>query len=132
MLVSDPENTEVLSVTSELNEPEPGNEEEEIHAAAQKLTQDFLCQVIQEEEGRSKKTDEEEYLSKEEAERLRQAAPLAAIFRNLPTAASLGLQENHEESGEMPDGETRSTSFRLRVLEGDRLIIMVLFYRGTL
>lgn len=71
-------------------------------------------------------------MSKGEAEHLRQAVPLAAILRNLPTAASLGLQENHEESGEIPDSETRSTSFRFRVLEGDILIIMVLFYRRTL
>ncbi len=54
---SDPEDAEVLSTTSDPEEPEePEVEDEELKVAAQHLTQDFLCQVIQEEEGRDRKT----------------------------------------------------------------------------
>lgn len=89
-------------------------EEDELQAATQQLTQDFLCQVIQEEEGWGKKTDDsgQEAGSDKEGEgSLRQAAPLAAILGKLPSAASLGLQQTFEESGgsEKPDGESSNT-----------------------
>ncbi|XP_027131999.1 transcription factor IIIB 90 kDa subunit isoform X3 [Larimichthys crocea] len=95
----DPEDAEVLSTTSDPEEPEV--EEDELQAAAQHLTQDFLCQVIQEEEGRGKKTDDREQEAgpdMEGVETQRQAAPLAAILGKLPSAASLGLQQTFEES----------------------------------
>nr|XP_046229525.1 transcription factor IIIB 90 kDa subunit-like isoform X2 [Scatophagus argus] len=94
----DPEDAEVLSLTSDPEEPEV--EEDELQVAAQKLTQDFLCQVIQEEEGRGKKTDDsgqEAGSDGEEAGPQRQGAPLAAILGKLPSAASLGLQQTYDE-----------------------------------
>lgn len=69
----------------------------DFQAAAQHLTQDFLCEAIQEEEGRGKK---------EGAGPHRQAAPLAAILGSLPSVASLSLQQTFtgSEEGEDPDG----------------------------
>nr|XP_046229526.1 transcription factor IIIB 90 kDa subunit-like isoform X3 [Scatophagus argus]XP_046229527.1 transcription factor IIIB 90 kDa subunit-like isoform X3 [Scatophagus argus]XP_046229528.1 transcription factor IIIB 90 kDa subunit-like isoform X3 [Scatophagus argus] len=104
----DPEDAEVLSLTSDPEEPEV--EEDELQVAAQKLTQDFLCQVIQEEEGRGKKTDDsgqEAGSDGEEAGPQRQGAPLAAILGKLPSAASLGLQQTYDEleTCEKPDDE---------------------------
>lgn len=94
------------SVTSDPEEPEA--EEDELQVAAQQLTQDFLCQVIQDEEGQGKTTDdgEQEVEHTEEAESLRHAAPLTAILGRLPSTVSLGLQQTFEESSEKPDGET--------------------------
>ncbi|XP_042358819.1 BRF1 RNA polymerase III transcription initiation factor subunit b isoform X2 [Plectropomus leopardus] len=108
-LVSDPEDVEILSSTSEPEPPEV--DDAELQAAAQHLTQDFLCQVIQEEEGRGKKTEDSEQEAGPDTEgagHQRQAAPLAAILGKLPSAASLGLQQtfqtfNESESGEKPD-----------------------------
>lgn len=102
-----------MSTTSDPEEPEV--EEDELQAAAQHLTQDFLCQVIQEEEGRGKKTDDREQEAgpdMEGVETQRQAAPLAAILGKLPSAASLGLQQTFEESetGEKPDGKNGNTN----------------------
>ncbi|KAM6992601.1 transcription factor IIIB 90 kDa subunit-like [Tautogolabrus adspersus] len=103
----DPDDTEVLSTISEPEDPEV--EEDELQAAAQHLTQDFLCQVMQDEEGPGNKTNVSEQESgpdKEEAEPHRQAAPLAAILGKLPTAASLSLQQTFEsETDEKPDDE---------------------------
>ncbi|XP_042358824.1 BRF1 RNA polymerase III transcription initiation factor subunit b isoform X6 [Plectropomus leopardus] len=105
----DPEDVEILSSTSEPEPPEV--DDAELQAAAQHLTQDFLCQVIQEEEGRGKKTEDSEQEAGPDTEgagHQRQAAPLAAILGKLPSAASLGLQQtfqtfNESESGEKPD-----------------------------
>ncbi|KAM9338917.1 transcription factor IIIB 90 kDa subunit-like [Symphorus nematophorus] len=104
----DPEDTEVLSLTSDPEELEV--EDDELQAAAQHLTQDFLCQVIQEEE-RGKKTDDNEGQEAgpdmEGAGPQRQVAPLTAILGKLPSAASLGLQQTFDESepGERGDDE---------------------------
>lgn len=106
-MVSDPEDVEVLSSTSEPDVPEV--DDAELQAAAQHLTQNFLCQVIQEEEGWGKKTDGSEQGAGPENEEVgpqRQAAPLAAILGKLPSVASLGLQQTFSESdaGGKPDG----------------------------
>lgn len=94
-----------MSSNSDPEEPEV--EDDELRVAAQHLTQDFLCHVIQEEEGRGKTGDD----SKQEAGPQRQAAPLAVILGKLPSAASLGLQQTTEESetAENPDGKNRNT-----------------------
>ncbi|KAM3603550.1 uncharacterized protein V6R79_024549 [Siganus canaliculatus] len=92
----DPESAESSSVVCD--QEEPGVEEEELKAATQQLTQDFLCQVIQEEEGRGKEDVQKVGPEKEEAEPQRQAAPLAAILGKLPGAATLGLQQASDES----------------------------------
>lgn len=92
-------------MTSDPEEPE--TEDNELAAAAQQLTQDFLCQVIQEEEGRGKKTEdgkEEAGSEKQEVHSLRKAAPLAAILGSLPSAASL----SPEDTSEKPEGESRT------------------------
>uniref|UniRef100_A0A3Q3XC88 Transcription factor IIIB 90 kDa subunit n=1 Tax=Mola mola TaxID=94237 RepID=A0A3Q3XC88_MOLML len=97
---------EVLSSTSDPEEPE--TEDNELAAAAQQLTQDFLCQVIQEEEGRGKKTDDGEQEAgseKQGVHSLRKAAPLAAILGSLPSAASLSLQRSPEDTSEKPEDE---------------------------
>ncbi|KAI3364003.1 hypothetical protein L3Q82_001599 [Scortum barcoo] len=104
----DPEDAEVLSLTSEPEEPEV--EDDELQAAAQHLTQDFLCQVIQEEEGRGKKTDDsgqEVGPDMKGAGPLRQTAPLAVILGQLPSSTGFGLQQTFDESetGEKPDDE---------------------------
>ncbi|XP_008297140.1 transcription factor IIIB 90 kDa subunit [Stegastes partitus] len=106
-----PEEQEVLSSVSEPEETEA--EDAELEAATQHLTQDFLCQVIQEEEGLGKKTDDCEQKAGPENEGAgshRQVAPLAAILGKLPSAASLGLQQSFQtvdesETGEKPDDE---------------------------
>ncbi|XP_030260187.1 transcription factor IIIB 90 kDa subunit [Sparus aurata] len=95
----DPEDAEVLSLTSDPEEPEV--EDKELRVATQQLTQDFLCQVIQEEEGRGKKKDDsnKEPGSEKDVEgSQRQATPLAVILGKLPTATSLGLQPTCDES----------------------------------
>uniref|UniRef100_A0A3P8TI24 Transcription factor IIIB 90 kDa subunit n=1 Tax=Amphiprion percula TaxID=161767 RepID=A0A3P8TI24_AMPPE len=87
-------------------------EDAELQAATQHLTQDFLCQVIQEEEeGLGKKTDDcerEAGLENKGVGSHRQAAPLAVILGKLPSAASLSLQQTFQtvddsETGEKPD-----------------------------
>ncbi|KAM8725292.1 transcription factor IIIB 90 kDa subunit isoform 3-T3 [Acanthopagrus schlegelii] len=103
----DPEDAEVLSLTSDPEEPEV--EDSELRVATQQLTQDFLCQVIQEEEGRGKKKDDsnKEPGSEKDGEgSQRQAAPLAVILGKLPNATSL-LQPTCDESetSEKPDDE---------------------------
>uniref|UniRef100_H3CGT6 Transcription factor IIIB 90 kDa subunit n=1 Tax=Tetraodon nigroviridis TaxID=99883 RepID=H3CGT6_TETNG len=84
---TDPANAEVLSVN-----PDPAEPEDEVQAAAQRLTQDFLCHVIQEEEGWAR------------VECLHKAPPLGAILGNLPSAAGLDLQQ-HLESAAEPEAE---------------------------
>ncbi|XP_042247378.1 transcription factor IIIB 90 kDa subunit-like isoform X1 [Thunnus maccoyii] len=100
-LISDPEELEV--------------EDDELQAATQHLTQDFLCHVIQEEEGRGKKTDdsvgEKEAGPEHEGEGPpRHTAPLAVILGKLPRVASLGLQQTFQtfsklETDSQPDDE---------------------------
>lgn len=95
------------AVTSDPEEPE--DEEDELQVAAQQLTEDFLRQVIQDEEGQGKTTDDGEWETgshTEEVESLRHAAPLAAILGKLPSAVGLGLQQTFEKSSEKLDGET--------------------------
>ncbi|XP_053193362.1 transcription factor IIIB 90 kDa subunit-like [Scomber japonicus] len=89
----DPQDEEC--VTSEPDEVEV--EDDELQAATEHLTQDFLCHVIQEEEARGKKTDD--VVSEKEAQPEgegppRQPPPLAVILGTLPRATSLGLQQN--------------------------------------
>lgn len=114
---SDPEDDEVLSSPSEHEEVE----DTDFSATTEHLTQDFLCQVIQEEEGQSRKTvdddvcvqeegPEEEAGPEEEVGPQHQVAPLAVILGNLPSAASLSLQETFQtfdkaEAGGSPDGD---------------------------
>lgn len=115
MWFSDPEDAEVLSSTSDPEEPEVG--EDELQAAAQHLTQDFLCQVIQEEGVQGKKTDDSEQEVRSEKEDVgpqRQAAPLAVILGKLPSTTTLGLQQTFQtfdesDTGDKPDGKNRLT-----------------------
>lgn len=90
--VSDPKDSEVSSLISDPEEPE-----DELQAAAERLNQDFLCQVIQEEEGQGKRADgsgDKAGSETEEVGSLCKATPLAAILGKLPSAASLGLEQN--------------------------------------
>ncbi|TNN44786.1 Transcription factor IIIB subunit [Liparis tanakae] len=94
---TDPDGVQVSSLTSEPAVQEV--KDPDLQAAAQHLTQDFLCEVIQEEEGRGQT---------EGAGPHRQAAPLAAILGSLPSVASLSLQQTFQtftgsEEGEDPD-----------------------------
>ncbi|CAJ1077848.1 BRF1 RNA polymerase III transcription initiation factor subunit b [Xyrichtys novacula] len=103
----DPEDSEVLSVASEPEDPDV--EENELQAAAQHLTQEFLGQVIQEEEGLGSKTDvgkeEEAGAVKEGSVHQRQVASLDIILGKLPTAASLQQTFIESESSDKPDDE---------------------------
>ncbi|XP_070705338.1 BRF1 general transcription factor IIIB subunit b isoform X2 [Pempheris klunzingeri] len=103
----DAEEADVLSSTSDPEEPEA--EDDELQAATQHLTQDFLCQVIHEEEGRGKKTGDNEQgvgPEKEGVSPQRQAAPLASILGKLPDT-SLDLQQtlDEPETSEKPDDQ---------------------------
>ncbi|XP_026196893.1 LOW QUALITY PROTEIN: transcription factor IIIB 90 kDa subunit-like [Anabas testudineus] len=107
----DSEDMEVLSSTSEPEEP--AVEDAEFQAATQHLTQDFLCQMIREEEGWNKMTpDSEQELGSEGrgAGLQRQVAPLAAILGKLPGSTSLDFQRpfqtfNKSETCGKSDGE---------------------------
>uniref|UniRef100_A0A8C2WTY5 B-related factor 1 n=1 Tax=Cyclopterus lumpus TaxID=8103 RepID=A0A8C2WTY5_CYCLU len=101
----DPDGVEVSSLTSEPDVPEV--KDADLQAAAQHLTHNFLCEVIQEEEGRDKKSDHGE--QKEGVGPHRQAAPLAAILGNLPSVAGLSIQQTFQtftgsDEGEKLDG----------------------------
>ncbi|XP_029985031.1 transcription factor IIIB 90 kDa subunit-like [Sphaeramia orbicularis] len=113
----DPQEEDASSLTSDPEERR--SVDVELEAAAQHLTQDFLCQVIQEETEQGKKTDdickEGEAGSKpEEAGPSRQTAPLVSILGKLTNAASLDLQESfttlkdtetdNQTADEQPDG----------------------------
>nr|XP_043904743.1 transcription factor IIIB 90 kDa subunit-like isoform X2 [Solea senegalensis] len=101
----DPEDTEVLSSASDLEEAE--SEEAELQAATQHLTQDFLCQVMEEEVGQDRKTDGVRQKMGPEEEgggALRQVAPLATILGKLTTTAPFDLQQTFDPSPE--DDET--------------------------
>ncbi|XP_016519825.1 transcription factor IIIB 90 kDa subunit-like isoform X1 [Poecilia formosa] len=80
---ADPEDEDVLSSPSDPEDKE--GDDADLQAAAQRLTQDFLCQVIQEEGGRAPQEVETEG-----AGLPAQGASLASILGN----ASLGLQES--------------------------------------
>uniref|UniRef100_A0A3B4WFS6 Transcription factor IIIB 90 kDa subunit n=1 Tax=Seriola lalandi dorsalis TaxID=1841481 RepID=A0A3B4WFS6_SERLL len=108
----DPEDAETLSSTSEPEELEV--EDAELQAATQHLTQDFLCQVIQEEEeGREKRTGDGKQESRPDkggAGPQRQVPPLAVILGKLPNTSSLDLQQtfqtfNKSETGQTPDND---------------------------
>lgn len=102
MSVPDPQGFEVSSLAGDPEDPEEP-EEDELQAAAEKLTQDFLCQVIQDEEvvgGEGKRMGPEKAEEEEENGRsLCQSAPLVAILGKLGTTASLDPQQ------EKADGE---------------------------
>lgn len=104
--VPDPQGFEVSSLAGDPEDPaEP--EEDELQAAAEQLTQDFLCQVIHEEEvgGEGKRMEPNEPEEEEEKGRsLCQSAPLVAILGKLQTTASLDPQQ------EKADGEKTKTS----------------------
>ncbi|KAK5879511.1 hypothetical protein CesoFtcFv8_022619 [Champsocephalus esox] len=102
----DPEDAELLSLTSEPEVPEV--EEAELNAAAQHLTQTFLNQVIHEEDRHDKKADDSEEGAGPENEGAgsqRLAAPLAVILGQLPSAASLSLQKTFQTFGEETGGK---------------------------
>ncbi|XP_068454850.1 BRF1 RNA polymerase III transcription initiation factor subunit b [Clinocottus analis] len=115
----DPDSVEVSSLTSEPDVPEV--KDADLEAAAQHLTQNFLCEVIEEEQERGKKSDDGE--QKEGEEPHRQGAPLAAILGNLPNAASLSIQQTFQtftrpEEAEKPDDE-QSESGELDLMDID-------------
>uniref|UniRef100_A0A3B5KZC4 Transcription factor IIIB 90 kDa subunit n=1 Tax=Xiphophorus couchianus TaxID=32473 RepID=A0A3B5KZC4_9TELE len=88
----DPEDEDALSSPADPEDKE--GDDAALQAAAQRLTQDFLRQVIQEEEGGGAPQEAET----EGAGRPAQGAPLASILGN----ASLGLQESfHTFDGEL-------------------------------
>lgn len=105
-------------------DPEDLEVDEELQAAAQHLTQDFLCHVIHE-EGRGNKTDS--VLSELEAEPdlggvegSQQSPPLGIALRTLTNAVSLNLQQTlptfSESRSEPASGEIRlMTSSRRHV-----------------
>lgn len=97
------ENGEVLSMPSEPEEVE--SEDVELQAATHHLTEDFLCQVIQEEEGRGMKGDRKAEPEKESMGPHRQAASLSSILGKLPSAASLSLQQTFQTSDTSESGE---------------------------
>lgn len=101
-LLAAPEEEEVLSSTSDPDEME----ETELQAASQHLTQDFLCQVIQE-EGQGKTADEgfcEQEAEPEKWGTHAQVTPLSVILGKLPSAARLGLQESFHTVDESEPG----------------------------
>uniref|UniRef100_A0A3Q0SYK6 Transcription factor IIIB 90 kDa subunit n=1 Tax=Amphilophus citrinellus TaxID=61819 RepID=A0A3Q0SYK6_AMPCI len=102
------DNREVLSSPSEPEEAE--GEDAEFQAATQHLTEDFLCQVIQEEQGRGTKGDhsvseQEAEPEKEEAGPHRQVAPLTSILGKLESAASLSLQQTFQTTDTSEPGD---------------------------
>ncbi|KAK5873432.1 hypothetical protein PBY51_018472 [Eleginops maclovinus] len=121
----DPEDAEVLSLTSEPEVPEV--EEAELQAAAQHLTQNFLSQVIQEEDGQ--KADDSEQGAGPENEGAgpqRQAASLAVILGKLPSAASLTLQQtfqtfDEETQGKPDDEQSESGELDLKDIDDQEI-----------
>uniref|UniRef100_A0AAQ4RRJ4 Transcription factor IIIB 90 kDa subunit n=1 Tax=Gasterosteus aculeatus aculeatus TaxID=481459 RepID=A0AAQ4RRJ4_GASAC len=83
----DPDDVEVSTMTSEPEVTEM--EDSDLQAATQHLTQNFLCEVIQDEEGQGKKPDDsdQEAGSDEEGAGPHLQAPLAVILGKLPSAA---------------------------------------------
>ncbi|XP_013878078.1 transcription factor IIIB 90 kDa subunit isoform X2 [Austrofundulus limnaeus] len=107
-----PEEEEVLSSASDPEEME----ETELRAATQQLAQDFLCQVIQEEEGQGKTADEGFCEQEVEPEKFgtrthAQVTPLSIILGKLPGQSRPGLQESlqfldESETGLKADDES--------------------------
>lgn len=88
------------------SEPEEVESEDvELQAATHHLTEDFLCQVIQEEEVRGMKGDPVAEPEKESMGPHRQAASLTSILGKLPSAASLSLQQTFQTSDTSESGE---------------------------
>uniref|UniRef100_A0A1A7XI59 Transcription factor IIIB 90 kDa subunit n=1 Tax=Iconisemion striatum TaxID=60296 RepID=A0A1A7XI59_9TELE len=123
-----PEDEDVLSSTSEPEGME--REDADLQAATQHLTQDFLCQVIQEEEeGHGKKTDEG--FCEQEAEPEREGPrtflpPLSIILGKLPSATSLGLQETFQtfsesEASIKPDEPPESGELNLEGIDDQEI-----------
>ncbi|KAL6095420.1 brf1 [Pungitius sinensis] len=105
----DPDDDEVSTIN-----PQPEvleMQDSDLQSAAQHLAQNFLCEVIQDEEGKKPEDSEQEAGSGEEgAGPHRQAAPLAAILGKLPSAAGLSLQQTFQtftdlEQDDKTDGE---------------------------
>lgn len=105
--VPDPQGFEVSSLAGDPEDPE--EPEDELQAAAERLTQDFLCQVIQEEEvgGEGKRMEPEEAEAEGEEQKqeekgrsLCQSAPLVAILGKLQTTASLDQKQENADSEE--------------------------------
>nr|XP_020480296.1 transcription factor IIIB 90 kDa subunit-like [Monopterus albus] len=102
----DPEDVDVLSSTSEPKEPAVEDME-----LPHQLTQDFLCQVIQEEEGRGVLMNDGKRGTVPESKGARthhQVAPLADILGKLPSTASRELQQTFtisETDGQSASGE---------------------------
>ncbi|KAM7368461.1 hypothetical protein PAMP_014675 [Pampus punctatissimus] len=106
----DPQDEESL-----ISDPEELEVEDEFQAATQHLTQDFLCHVIQEEEGQGKKPNDSlcEKEASPEPEGQGEGPPhhttsLAVILGKLPRAASLGLHQTFQalsklETDSQPD-----------------------------
>lgn len=94
------------------NNSDPAEPEDEVQVAAQRLTQDFLCHVIQEEEGWGKKAEDAKHRDdsvKETVVSLQKVPPLGAILGNQTSIAGLDLQQDLESAAEL-EGETRTTS----------------------
>uniref|UniRef100_A0A3P9P856 B-related factor 1 n=1 Tax=Poecilia reticulata TaxID=8081 RepID=A0A3P9P856_POERE len=100
-LVSDPEDEDVLSSPSDPEDKEDKEgDDADLQAAAQRLTQDFLCQVIQEEEGGGAPQEAET----EGAGLPAQGAPLASILGNASLAVMslrVCFPEDPSPSGEL-------------------------------
>lgn len=86
-------------------------EDSDLQAATQHLTQNFLCEVIQDEEGQGKKPDDsdQEAGSDEEGAGPHLQAPLAVILGKLPSAAGRSLEQAFQpftdsEQGDRTDG----------------------------
>ncbi|XP_040025587.1 transcription factor IIIB 90 kDa subunit [Gasterosteus aculeatus] len=106
----DPDDVEVSTMTSEPEVTEM--EDSDLQAATQHLTQNFLCEVIQDEEGQGKKPDDsdQEAGSDEEGAGPHLQAPLAVILGKLPSAAGRSLEQAFQpftdsEQGDRTDGE---------------------------
>ncbi|XP_026164116.1 transcription factor IIIB 90 kDa subunit [Mastacembelus armatus] len=107
----DSEDVDGSSSTSEPDEPEV--EDAELQAVTHHLTQDFLCQVIQE-EGHGEVRHDSERGAGPEKEGLRTnrpAPPLAVILGQVPSKASKDLQQTFsisETGGKPEDGQSES------------------------
>ncbi|XP_061602861.1 BRF1 RNA polymerase III transcription initiation factor subunit b [Cololabis saira] len=100
----DPNDDKVQSSASEAEELEA--EDPELQAATQHLTQDFLCQVIQEEGGGRKVGEgllsQDAESEKAGVEPCGQVAPLSAILGQLPSATILGQLPSATILGQLP------------------------------
>ncbi|XP_034017999.1 BRF1 RNA polymerase III transcription initiation factor subunit b [Thalassophryne amazonica] len=100
---------EVLTSTSDTDNAE----DTAFQAATAHLAQDFICQVIQEGEGKTSGPDVSSVqdMDPTRVERLQRHAPLASILGKLPSAAGLSLQHLFKEpstGGEHDDEQGQS------------------------